>query len=157
MTKAVSNLKMKNTVITLICILVIVFLFFVNVGLNISGPAQAQRSKDDEVYSKIQKRFPLVQEVSRHNFKYVTYSAVINNKVYIFDYEGGLVIEKPFSEEKIQLVTQKINNEYGIENANVQIGYGYENVVLYVEEGSYMIYFDYDTLETVFYHRGDLV
>lgn len=150
-------MKSKKIIFSVCCLFLVLFLFYVNVGLNVSGPAHFNAKKDEVVLEKVNKRFPLIHSLYRHSFKYVTYSAILNDKVYIFDYEGGFVIEKEFDESMIFEIQAIVQKQYGIEKADVHIGYGYDNVVFVVEQENKFIYFDYDTKEVVFYSRGDLI
>lgn len=132
------------------------FLFYVNVGLNVSGPTHIEEKKDEVVLEKVNKQFPFIHSLYRHSFQFVTYSAISNDKVYVFDYEGGLVVSKDYQESMMSEIQSIVRDEYGIDNADVHIGYGYDNVVFVVEQDQSMICIDYDTKEVVFYSRGDL-
>lgn len=150
-------MDIKKIGITIGLLFIILFLILVNIGLNISGPARYEEVQDLAVLTQAKKRFPLIQSLYQHNFKYITYSAISNGTAYIFDYEGMLVMQKDFDESMIDEIKDIVNRDYGIENANVQIGFGYDNMVFVVEEKNQIIYFDYDTKEVVYYMKGNLV
>ena len=150
-------MDIKKLGITVGLFFIILFLIFVNIGLNISGPARYEEYKNEAVLEQVNKRFPLIRTIYEHNFKYVTYSAISSGSAYIFDYEGVLVMKKDFDESMIQEIKEIVKRDYGIEDADVQIGFGYDNMVFVVEEGDRMIYFDYDTKEVVYYMKGNLV
>lgn len=150
-------MNIKKIGLTVCLIFLAVFLIFINIGLNISGPARYEAKKDEAVLEVVQKRFPLIHSLYRHSFKYVTYSAVSGNTAYVFDYEGELVMEKDYDESMSADIRSLVFEKYGIENAQVHIGYGYDNMVFAVEEKDLMVYFDYDTYEVVYYLRGNLL
>ena len=143
--------------IILLILFLVVFLIFVNIGLNISGPVRYEMKKDEAVLAVVQERFPLIHSLYRHSFKYVTYSAVNDDTAYLFDNEGGLVMQKDYDVSMIEDIQSLVEENYGIENAEVNIGYGYDNMVFAVEEGDLMVYYDYDTYEVVYYLRRNLI
>lgn len=150
-------MKIKNIIFTLCCGILVVILFYSIIGLNISGPAHYEKQKDNGITQKIVNKYPSAESIYRHSFKYVTYSAIVDNEVYIFDYEGSLVVKKEYQKSMIEEIQELVRKSYGIENAQVHVGYGLNNVVFVVEENQRMIYFDYDTKEVIFYSRGDLI
>ena len=54
-------------------------------------------------------------------------------------------------------IQQICKEKYQLENVEVNIGFGYDNLVFVVEEENVMILFDYDTKEVVYYLRGNLI
>ena len=150
-------MNIKKIGLTVCLILLVVFLIFINIGLNISGPVRYEAKKDEAVLNIVQKRFPFIHSLYRHSFKYVTYSCVDKNKAYVFDYEGILVMEKDYDESMSANIQALVLEKYGVENAQVHIGYGYDNIVFVVEEKDLMVYFDYDTYDVVYYLRGNLL
>lgn len=150
-------MDIKKLGITIGLLFMILFLIFVNIGLNISGPTRYEEVKDQEILVQVKKRFPLIQSLYQHDFKYTTYSAIIGDTAYVFDYEGMLIMQKEFDESMIKEIQKIVKRDYGIEDVNVQIGFGYDNMVFVVEENNRMIYFDYDTKEVVYYMKGYLV
>lgn len=150
-------MDIKKIGITFGLFLIILFLIFVNIGLNISGPARSEQVKDQAILLQVQKRFPLISSIYEHNFKYTTYSAIVGNTAYVFDYEGILIVQKEFDESMIQEIQNIVEKDYGIKDADVQIGFGYDNVVFVVETNDQMIYFDYDTKEVIYYMKGNLI
>lgn len=151
------SMNIRKIVFSILLVIMAVFLIFVNIGLNISGPAQYNAKKDEEVLIQVKKRFPLIPSIYRHSFKYVTYSGIYENTACIFDYEGILVMKKDFDESMISDIQKLVFDNYGIENAEVHIGYGYDNMVFVVEEKDLVVYYDYDTYEIVYYLRGGLL
>lgn len=147
-------MKIQKMIFSGICLFLAVYLFYVNVGLNISGPAHLNENAIVQVQQKIQKRFPAIQQIERHSFKYITYSAVVNDKAYFFDHEGGLIVEKMYNEEQKEKV-KEIALSKGFENPTIKLGYGYINPVFIIEEKEGFLYLDYDTLEIIFYMKGE--
>lgn len=143
--------------ITIGLLFMILFLIFVNIGLNISGPVRYEEAKNKEVLVQVNRRFPLIQDLYQHNFKYTTYSSIVGNIAYVFDYEGMLIMQKEFDESMIEEIKTIVKRDYGLEEIDVQIGFGYDNMVFVVEKEDRMIYFDYDTKEVVYYMKGNLV
>lgn len=150
-------MDIKKLGITIGLFFMILFLIFVNIGLNISGPARYEEMKNQTVLTQVKKRFPLINDLYEHNFKYTTYSAVSDDTAYVFDYEGFLIMQKDFDQSMIKDIQKIVERKYGIEDANVHIGFGYDNMIFVVEENKQMIYFDYDTKEVIYYMKGNLV
>ena len=150
-------MNIKKIALTAGLLFLVVFLIFVNIGLNISGPARYEAKKDEAVLAVVQRRFPSIHSLYRHSFQYVTYSAVYGEKAYLFDNEGELVMEKDYDDSMIEDIQALVAADYGIEDASVNIGYGYDNMVFAVEEGDLMVYYDYDTYEIVYYLRRNLI
>lgn len=147
-------MKLRKIGLDLCLLILIIFLVFVNIGLNISGPARYNEIQEAAILEKVNQRFPLIQSLYRHNFEYVTYSAISAKNAYVFDYEGGLVMKKEFDEASLTEIQNRIYEEYGVENAEVHIGYGYDNMAYIVDEDDFKVYFDYDTKEEIFYWRS---
>ena len=150
-------MDIKKIGITSLLCLLIILLCYINIGLNISGPANYEAYKDEMILKEVKKRFPTINDLYRHSFKYVTYSTYNNDKAYLFDNDGKLVVEKEFNIEMLDEIKQIVLNNYGIENAEVNLGFGYDNVVFVVEEEDIIVLFDYDTKEVIYYFRGNLV
>lgn len=150
-------MDIKKITISIGLLFMILFLVFVNIGLIISGPARLEEIKDQEVLAQVNRRFPLIHSLYQHDFKYTTYSAVMKNQAYVFDYEGVLIMSKDYDESMIEEIKTIVKKDYGIEEVDVQIGFGYNNMVFVVEKDDQMIYFDYDTKEVVYYMKGNLV
>lgn len=146
-------MKIQKVIFSGICLFLVAFLFYVNIGLNISGPANQNKIAVEQVHEKINRRFPQLKEINRHSFKYITYSAVLKDKAYFFDYEGVLIVEKPYDESQIKRVKELAASK-GFEDVEVTLGYGYTNPVFVVEKDNQFLYVDYDTLEIVFYMKG---
>ncbi|MGN1343738.1 MAG: hypothetical protein ACI4U3_04110 [Traorella sp.] len=149
-------MNFKRVGMTLFLVLLIVVLIFMNIGLNISGPYHYQESKNQSVLETVQKRFPAIHDLYRHVFKYVTYSFYNDNTVYLFDYEGKLVVQREFDISRFDEIKEICYQEYGLEDVDVQIGFGYDNLVFVVEKDERIILFDYDTNEVVYYLRGNI-
>lgn len=150
-------MKLREWTFTICCGILIVFLLILNIGLTISGPANYEKEKERKVFVEVKKEYPFISKLERHSFRYVTYHAIYDQKVYLFDYEGGLVMIKDYDEDKLNKVKNIVEREYGIENADVKIGYGKENMIYYVETENQLIQFDYNRLEVVYYVRSDLL
>ena len=150
-------MNIKNIGITSLLILIIILLCYINVGLNITGPMNYEAYKDEVILKEVKKEYPSINSLYRHSFKYVTYSTISNEKVYIFDNEGGLVVEKEFKSEMIDEIKHLVLDNYGIGNVEVNIGFGYNNAVYVVEEEDMIVLFDYDTKDVVYYFRGNLL
>ena len=150
-------MDIKKITITIGLLFMILFLIFVNIGLNISGPARLEEIKVQEILERVNSRFPLVHSLYQHNFRYTTYSAIVKNEAFVFDYEGVLIMRKDFDESMIEEIKSIVKEDYGIEEVDVQIGFGYNNMVFVVEKDDQIICFDYDTKEVVYYMKGNLV
>lgn len=146
-------MKIQKVIFSGICLFLVVFLCYANIGLNISGPANQNKMAIGQVHERINRRFPQLQQIHRHSFKYITYSAVLKDKAYFFDHEGELIVEKDYDQSLVQQVKELAKSK-GFEANEVTLGYGYKNPVFVIEENNQFIYFDYDTLEVVYYVKG---
>lgn len=124
------------------------------VGMNVSGPMRKTEQEVLNVREVIKETYPRLDDLYRHSFKYVTYSTVMSNKVYIFDHNGELVTKKDYDAEAMEKVKAIVLADYDIEAAEIFIGYGYDNVIYGFESDKLMVYFDFDDLEVVYYRGG---
>lgn len=147
-------MKIQKIFFTLACLFLVVFLIFVNIGLNISGPAHSNEIAIQSVQEKVHRKFSKINTLNRHSFKYITYSSVVKDKAYFFDKDGELIVEKKYDETQLDKVRQ-IAATYGIENPEITLGYGYINPVYVIEQDHCFLYLDYDSLENVFYMKGE--
>ena len=150
-------MNIKKLGITCGLIFIIFFLFYWNIGLYISGPSRVNEKKDEKILEIVQKEYKFIDELYRHSFKYVTYSYVDESYAYVFDHDGDFVGKKEFSSIMFDEIKTICKDNYGLNDVDVHIGFGYDNFVFVVEEENIMIYFDYDSKEVVYYLRGDLV
>ena len=150
-------MNLKKIGVTLLLCFIIIFLIIVNIGLNITGPYYYDNYKDEVVLKTVKKDYPWISNLYRHRFKYLTYSYYDNSTVYVFDYEGELVVKKDFDLQSFDEIKEIVKNEYGLDDVDVHIGFGYNDIVYVVEEENVFIYFDYETKEVVYYVRGNLI
>ena len=59
-------MDIKKLGITIGLFFIILFLIFVNIGLNISGPARLEEIKNKEILAQVNSRFPLVHSLYKH-------------------------------------------------------------------------------------------
>lgn len=144
-------MKIKRLGLTLLLGLCVVFLIYVNIGLNISGPSRRVEQHENEIKQKIMQEYKGCQ-VERHAFEYVTYSCVVNQKAYFFDNEGSLIVSKAYDETK-KVMAQQMAKSYGIDQ-EAHLGYGKHNPVFVFEDERNLLLLDYDSLEEIFYMKG---
>lgn len=149
-------LKIQSKLISLFMILLFLILIVVNYALNISGPAIKAETEFNQMILKIQETYPNCDDFYRHSFRYVTYSASDDKNMYLFNHYGELIQTKVLSSSKSDEAIE-IAASYGLSDAVMHIGYGYENAVYVFEQNGIYLYLDYDTLEIIYYMKEKLL
>lgn len=149
-------LKIQSKLISLFMILLFLILITVNYALNISGPAIKAETEMNQMILKIQETYPDCDDFFRHSFRYVTYSATDDKNMYWFNQFGELIQTKPLASSKGNEAVG-IASKYGLGDATMQYGYGYDNAVYVFEQNGTYLYLDYDTLEVVYYMKEKLL
>lgn len=149
-------MKIQSKLISLFMILLFLILIVVNYALNISGPAIKAETEFNQMILKIQETYPDCEDFYRHSFRYVTYSAVDDKNFYLFNHYGELIQTKSLASSKSNEAVV-IATRYGLGDAEMHIGYGYENAVYVFEHKGTYLYLDYDTLEEIYYMKEKLL
>lgn len=149
-------LKIQSKLISLFMILLFLILIAVNYALNISGPAMQAEIKENQMILKIQETYPDCDDFYRHSFRYVTYSASDDKNMYWFNQFGELIQTKALTSAKTDEAVE-IASKYGLGDAEMHFGYGYENAVYVFEQKGTYLYLDYDTLEVIYYMKEKLL
>lgn len=149
-------LKIQSKLISLFMVLLFLILIVVNYALNISGPAIKAETDFNQMILKIQETYPECDDFYRHSFRYVTYSASDDKNVYWFNQYGELIQTKTLASAKSNEANE-IAKSYGLGEAKMCFGYGYENAVYVFEQNGTYLYLDYDTLDVIYYMKEKLL
>ena len=149
-------MKLQSKLISFFMILLFLILLAVNYALNISGPAMKADAELQAMINQIRQDYPQADDFYRHSFRYITYSAQTATNYYWFNQNGELIVSKRKSSAKLEEAAA-VAETYGIENAEVKLGYGTDNPVYVIEQGGIMLYLDYDTLDVVYYMKERLL
>lgn len=145
-------MKIRNRIISFFMIVLLGFTFFVHIGLNISGPSTKAMVEENELLSGIKKTYPKIEDIYRHSFNYVTYSAVDGEDYRWFNEEGKLILSKKVAKAQFDKVKEMAEDKLHLRNFEIHLGYGYENAVYVIEEENVFLYLDFDSLDVVYYH-----
>lgn len=146
-------MKINRILVNLLLVITLLFLFYVNVGLNISGPQNKYEMNEKQMIQRIQAEVAC-ENVNRHSYQFVTYACHDRDQAYFFDIDGQLIVKKDFSESKLLQSRQIANRQYGIE-CEPMLGYGQSNPVFVFETEKDILLLDYDTYEEIFYMKGN--
>lgn len=149
-------MKIQSKLISLFMILLFLILLIVNYALNISGPAIKAETELNQMILQIQETYPDCDDFYRHSFRYVTYSAADDKNIYWFNQFGELIQTKTLASAKRDEAVV-IASKYGLGDAEMHYGYGYENGVYVFEQNGTYLYLDYDTLEIIYYMKEKLL
>ena len=147
------KMKLNRIFVNLLLIVTLIFLIYVNIGLHVSGPNNLYVMTQNEMEQKIIEQVGETCEVSRHAYRYVTYSCIADDQAYFFDNESSEIVTKDYSQSNVTMAANIARNQYGLE-AEPMLGYGIDNPVYVFENGEDILLLDYDTYEEVFYMKG---
>lgn len=142
--------KVAATVGLLIILLIVIL---IEIVLFISGPVLRYTDKVDKQIKTIQTSYEQVEEINRHVFNYIIYSAHDDQSYYWFNENGELLTSRAMAEVRLDEVKQLAVSDYQLEDATVKIGYGYENPVYIIENEQMEVYLDFDSMKQVFIRK----
>lgn len=147
--------NIKSIVLTIFLIIIVIYLVYVLIGINITGPYHKTQDKIDKVITKIEEKEKNVQSITRHSFKYVTYTCESEDYYRIYDENGRRILSRKKAELNFDKVRDIIYKSYPeLKDIDIQVSYGYKNGVFLVEDDNYtMLMLDIDTHKKVFYMK----
>lgn len=145
----------KKMGLTCFLIFAAVLIFYVFVGIFISGPVYKQQADQQEIMDKMNASNGQCESIMRHSFKYVTYTCTSKDKYTIYDKNAKRIASREKSDAQFVAV-EKIKNQYPeFKDKEVEVAYGYDGIAYMVENKSNLLIIDFDDLEVLFYSGGE--
>lgn len=145
---------MKRIAVTVILIIILFGVIYMGISIFISGPNQSYEKQiaDKITFIKEQSEDEII-EMNRYAFQYITYVAKTKSEWVWFNEDGKELLRRTQSEEDVKTIQEVAFQKYNIEDANIQIVYGFENGAYQIETDEYQLLFDYDTLDEIYYRK----
>lgn len=150
------KINVKSLIITLCLCMILGAVILVEVSLFISGPVRKYEDKISNQIAVIEDEHNDIQEIQRHVFQFITYVGHDTKNYTWFNEESAIIVQRKVATYKPNDALDKVKKDYGIEDATITLGYGYDNPVYVATSTTGIILMDYDTLEEVYYLKtGD--
>ncbi len=148
--------EFKSKTLSIFLVFSFILLCWVSIGVFISGPYFKHEAKSNKIEDKISENHKKVDSIYRNAFAFVTYTLETNKAVFVYDEKGELLLSRDKESLQYKEVEEFIQNTYPeLQNVDIQISYGYDNAVYYIEKDYEILLLDYDTLEEVFYMKEE--
>ena len=99
----------------------------------------------------IQETYREIENLHRDAFYYITYIGEDRENYVWFNEKGQAIISKEKSSLQMNQVKDIAAQDYNMEDAEITLGYGYDNPVYVITDGVTEIRLDYDDLHEVYY------
>lgn len=130
--------------------MLLLLVLYMGIAVFISGPSRRYEAKIEAEEALILKQTPDVQDLQRHVFQYMVYAGEAGDTYVWFNAEGKQITSRPKDSARFTEVAQLAEAAYGLTDAQVSLGYGYEAPVYVITHKEREILLDYDTLEEVY-------
>ena len=147
--------NIKSIIFTILLVCIVIFLVYVLIGINITGPYHKTHDKIESVITKIEEKEKKVQSIIRHSFKFVTYTCESEDYYRIYDENGKRILSRKKEDLDFDKVKKIINKSYPeLKDVDIEVGYGYKNGVYAIEDDNHtLLMLDIDTHKKVFYMK----
>lgn len=147
----------KSKSLTIFLVFSMLVVFFVSVGIFISGPYFQNFEKEQDVVDIILENYDNEVSITRNAFAYVTYTVEDEDSYIIYNEVGEYVLTRNKQSLQLDNVKQIIKEQYpSLQEAIIQISYGYDTAVYYIEYEYEILVIDYDSLEVLFYMKESI-
>lgn len=146
----------KSVAITTGLCLILGLVLLIEIALFISGPTRKYEAGVQRQIDAIQSKYQEVSDIERHVFQYIVYVGVDEEHVVWFNENAEAIVSKELSSLQKEAALREAQKNYGVENASVSLGYGYNNPVYVIQAEQCEILLDYDTLKEVYYIDKDV-
>ncbi len=130
-------MKRKNTksiFVTIFLAIIVLFLVYFIIAINVGGPYYKNQADVQRIVTKINEEEKTDNTITRHSFKYVTYTSEDAKQYRIYDSNGDLILTRKKSKLKFDEVAKIVAEKYPeLANETIQISYGYKNGVYLIE------------------------
>lgn len=143
----------KSLTLTISLLFVLFLVIFVEISLFISGPSLRYDDKVSRQKASIQETYENIETIQRHVFSYIIYSGNDQETRYWFNENGELLTKRAMTSLHEDQALAKVKESYGIDDASVSYGYGYDAPVYVIENEQMEVLLDVDSLKQVFYRK----
>ena len=116
-----------------------------------SGPSRKFEEEVRNQMTAIQETYREIENLHRDAFYYITYIGEDSENYVWFNEKGQAIISKEKSSLQMNQVKDIAAQDYNMEDAEITLGYGYDNPVYVITDGVTEIRLDYDDLHEVYY------
>ena len=151
------KINWKSIGITSVLLIVLCVVIVVEISLFISGPARKYEHDIEEQVNRIETKYKDIKQLQRHVFYYTTYVGQDDKTIVWFNELGKVIVTRKLQTLQSDKAKEIAATDYGIFDAAISLGYGYDNPVYVVKGKKGSILLDYDTLKEVYYlPEGDV-
>lgn len=141
---------LKSIPVTIVLLLLLLIVVFSEIAIYISGPSRKYEDSVAKQEQKIKDAYGSVKELHRHVFQYTVYVGE-DEQLYIwFNEEGNVVTTKEKSSARFSEAKRIAQSVYGLQDAEISLGYGYKNPVYVLVSDEREILLDYDSMEELY-------
>lgn len=133
-----------------LCIVLLIVLL-AEFSIFSSGPSRKYEEEVRNQMTAIQETYREIENLHRDAFYYITYIGEDSENYVWFNEEGQAIISKEKSSLQMNQVKEIAAQDYNMEDAEITLGYGYDNPVYVITKGETEIRLDYDDLHEVYY------
>ena len=145
------KLNGKSIALSIGLCIVLLIVLIAEFSIFSSGPSRKHEEEVQNQITVIQEKYHDIKNLYRDAFYYITYIGEDSENYVWFNEKGQAIISKEKSSLKMNEVKQIAQKDYNIENAEITLGYGYDNPVYIITDGKTEIRLDYDDLHEVYY------
>lgn len=140
--------------LTVFLILLLIGILYSFIGIFISGGVIKDREEQNTVVEKIENKNKKVKKVTRHVFKYITYTGETTSEYIFYDENGKRLAVRSKKETDFDKVKSILNEKYpNLADQKIKVGYGKKNPAYIIEKGHELLVLDFETLKEVFYMK----
>ncbi|WP_278567832.1 hypothetical protein [Amedibacillus dolichus] len=151
------KINYKSILITVLLLIVLGVVLFVETGMFISGPQRKYEDDIRKIETTIMKNYRGIKNIQRHVFYYTVYVGENDKNIVWFNELGEDIVTRKLKTKDFEKVERSVEERYHAKHIEVSLGYGYDNPVYVVECDKGLILLDYDTLKEVYYLKdGDV-
>lgn len=143
--------NLKSIGITLLLVILLIFVFLMNMGIFVSGPKRKMEDETYRIIEKIEHGKNASKFLYRHSFKYVVYVGETKKDYIWYDASGKKIASRKKKDAQFDKVKNKMIKKGFKKDTPVTLGYGYKHPVYVIEDGYHIYYLDFDTCKEVFY------
>lgn len=133
-----------------LCIVLLIVLL-AEFSIFSSGPSRKYEEEVRNQMTAIQETYREIENLHRDAFYYITYIGEDSENYVWFNEEGQAIISKEKSSLQMNQVKEIAAQDYNMEDAEITLGYGYDNPVYVITKGETEVRLDYDDLHEVYY------
>lgn len=145
------KLNGKSIALSIGLCVVLLIVLLCEFSIFFSGPSRKYEEEIHDQMISIQETYREIENLQRDAFYYITYIGEDSENYVWFNEEGQAIISKDKSSLQMNQVKKIVEQDYNIEDAQITLGYGYDNPVYVITSKYSEIRLDYDDLHEVYY------